>query len=157
VVDYLAGEGLVESLADEAPLVKISHRGVVEVEQSLTDPKEPTEHFVQQVIQHFHGSVGSVQTGNQNVAQVTQTAGLDSQVSELLQTLRRQIVEEFAEHRVEGIELLDGLEAEVNSETRSESRIKLYLKGLGSFAKGASKDVIVKIGTKLISDQFGLS
>ncbi len=49
-VDYLEGEGLVRSLADEGLLLEITHRGVVELEQSLLNPKESTEHFPQQVI-----------------------------------------------------------------------------------------------------------
>src|SRR6266536_2749222 len=51
IVDYLTGEGLVQRLADEAPLIRISHQGVVEVEQSLLNPQEPTEHFSAPVIQ----------------------------------------------------------------------------------------------------------
>src|SRR5947207_4816613 len=83
IVRYLAGEGLVESLADEAPLLRISHQGVVEVEDSRLNPQEQTEHFSAQVIQHFHGTVGSVQTGNQKVANVAQEMG-DSRVLEVL-------------------------------------------------------------------------
>lgn len=151
IVDYLAGEGLVESLADEAPLVRITHRGVVEVEQSLMDPKQPTEHFALQVIQNFHSVVGSVQTGNQNVANVVQNFPYESEVLALLEELRRHIVDEPAENQQQGIELLEGLEREVKAENQSKPRIKLFLQGLGTFVKETGQKVLVEIGSRLIS------
>ena len=156
IVRYLAGEGLVDSLADEAPLLRISHRGVVEVEYSRLNPREPTEHFSAQVIQHFHGTVGSVQTGNQNVANVRQEIG-DPQLVDLLREVRRHLKGETSDVQREGSELLDGLEAEVNASSPSESRIKLYLTGLGNFVKDTGKDLLVEIGSKLITNQIGLS
>jgi hypothetical protein len=156
IVRYLAGEGLVDSLADEAPLLRISHRGVVEVENSRLNPREPTEHFSAQVIQHFHGNVGSVQTGNQNVANVMQKIG-DPQLLDLLREVRRHLKGDTADVRREGSELLDGLEAEVNASSPSESRIKLYLKGLGNFVMDTGKDLLVEIGSKVITNQIGLS
>lgn len=140
IIDYLAGEGLVKSLADEGALLSITHRGVVEVEQALLNPKEPTEHFPAQVIQHFHAAVGSVQTGNQNIANVTQNVSGDARLTELLQELRRQITDQSPDRQEEGIELLEGLETEVGSRSPSESRLKLYLAGPGSFVKDAGKD-----------------
>jgi hypothetical protein len=156
IVRYLTGEGLVESLADEAPLLRISHRGVVEVEYSHMNPREPTEHFPAQVIQHFHGTVGSVQTGNQSIAHVTQEI-VNSQILDLLGELRRHLVDEPSNVRLEGSELLEGLEAEVKGSSPSESRIKLYLKGLGVFVKDTGKDLLVEIGSKLVTNQIGLS
>lgn len=150
IVDYLAGEELVESLADEAPLVRITHRGVVEVEQSLMDPKQATEHFVPQVIQHFHSFVGSVQTGNQNVANVVQNLPYEGEVLALLEELRRHIVDEPAENQQQGIELLEGLEREVSAENQSKPRIKLFLAGLGTFVKDTGQKVLVEIGSRLI-------
>jgi hypothetical protein len=155
IVDYLAGEGLVESLADEAPLLRISHRGVVEVEDSLLNPRNPTEHFAAQVIQYFNGTVGSVLTGNQNVANVRQEIA-DPQILDLLRELRRHLADERSDVHREGSELLEGLEAEVNALSPSESRINLYLKGLGAFVKDTGKDLLVEIGSKLITNQIGL-
>lgn len=44
VVEYLLNEALLEMLAF-GPVVAITHRGVVEVEQALQNPDGPTEHF----------------------------------------------------------------------------------------------------------------
>jgi hypothetical protein len=150
IVDYLAGEELVASLADEAPLVRITHRGVVEVEESLLNPKQPTEHFLSQVIQHFHGTVGAVQTGNQNVANVSQNISNEGEVAALLEELRRHIVDEPTEKQQQGMELLEGLEHEVNADNQSKPRIKLFLEGLGTFVKDTGQKVLVEIGSKLI-------
>jgi len=155
-IDYLAGEGLVDSFADQALLLQITHRGVVELEKSFLNPKEPTEHFSPKVIQHFHAPVGSVQTGNQNIANVVQNIGVDADVLELLGHLRQHIISESIEKHQEGIELLDGLESEIKIPNQSKSRIKLYLEGLGSFVKDTGKDLLVEISSRLISDQLSL-
>jgi hypothetical protein len=150
IIDYLAGEGLVESLADEGALVSITHRGVVEVEESLLNPKRSTEHFLPQVIQHFHATVAAVQTGNQNVANVIQNLPNDREVLALLDELRRHIVDEPAKNRQQGIELLEGLAHEVSAEKQSKPRIKLFLEGLGTFVKDTGQKVLVEIGSRLI-------
>ena len=153
IVDYLAGEGLIHRLATEAPLLQISHLGVTEVEQSLVNPQEPTEHFVATVIQHFHGNVGSVQTGNQSVANVIQH---DNSILELLQQLRSHLIEESPDVSRDANELLDGLQSEVTSAKPSQSRMKAYLLAMGSFVKETGKDLLVEIGSKLMRDQVGL-
>jgi hypothetical protein len=150
IVLYLAGEGLVQSLADEAPLLRITHRGVVEVEESLLNPKQSTEHFLPQVIQHFHGDVGSVQTGNQNVANVVQNLASDADMLALLRELRRHIVDEPAEKQQQGLELLEGLEIEVKAETQSKPRMKVFLEALGTFVKDTGQKLLVEIGSRLV-------
>jgi hypothetical protein len=156
IVDYLAGEGLVESLANEAPLLSITHRGVVEVEKSLLKPQEPTEHFPPQVFQLFQGPVGSVQTGNHNVANIAQNISEDSHIGELVEQLRHHIVDDTPEKQREGNELLEGLQSEVSLPSPSKSRIRLYLNGLGSFVKDTGKDLLVQIGSRVIGNQLGL-
>jgi hypothetical protein len=154
-IDYLSGEGLVESLADGVPFVKISHRGVVEVEKSITNPREPTEHFLPQVIQYFYGNVGSVQAGNQNIANVSQTIG-DPKILELVEELRRHLDNKASEFEREGNELLDGLKTEVEASTPNQSRIKLYLKGLGTFVKESGQNLLVEIASRAISKKMDL-
>jgi hypothetical protein len=154
IVDYLSGEGLVQHLADEAPLIRISHQGVVEVEQSLLNPQGSTEHFAAPVIQHYHGNVGSVQTGNAAVANVTQNIG-DREISDLLKQLRQHLADEPEASR-EGNELVDGLQAEVKANSPNRSRVRLYLKGLETFVKDSGKNLLVEIASKVISNQIGL-
>jgi hypothetical protein len=70
-LDYLAAESLV-SLDGFGPLVSLTHRGIVEIEQSINKPDRPTEHFSNQIIQHFHGPVGAIQNAPHSTANVTQ-------------------------------------------------------------------------------------
>lgn len=156
VSDYLANEGLITQQSDDGLLVRLEHRRIVEVENSITNPQSPTEHFSVQVI-NFNAPVGSVQTGNQSVANVTQNLGAEiSDITTLLKELRQHIVDDTPEKQKEGLELLEGLETEVQSPNQSESRIKLYLKELGSFVKDAGRDLIVSLSKELIKDQLGL-
>src|SRR5215204_5698821 len=45
IVDYLEGEGLLKTHSDGWELISITHRGILEVEQALSEPSQPTEHF----------------------------------------------------------------------------------------------------------------
>jgi hypothetical protein len=154
-IDYLSGEGLVESLADGVPFVRISHQGVVEVEKSITNPREPTEHFLPQVIQYFYATVGSVQTGEQSVAYVSQNIG-NPEVLQLVEMLRSHLDNGSLESEREGNELVDGLQGEVKAVSPNQSRVKLYLKGLETFMKDSGKELLVEIASKVISNQIGL-
>lgn len=57
VVEYLQGEQLVDEVAGS---VTITHIGVREVEQALSNPRQPTVHFPAAVniinVEHMHGS-----------------------------------------------------------------------------------------------------
>lgn len=70
-LNYLVEENLVK-LEAFGPMISITHRGVVEVEQSINRPEQSTEHFPTHVTQYFYASVGAVQNGSQNTAHVTQ-------------------------------------------------------------------------------------
>jgi len=64
---YLEDEGLVEQ---NDLLVIITPKGVREVEQSISNPQRPTEHFQPAVIQYFHAPIyGGVQAGGQGNVQ----------------------------------------------------------------------------------------
>jgi hypothetical protein len=88
-LDYLIGEGLVV-VRGSGPTVSITHRGIVEVEQSLRMPSAPTDHFASTTIMHFHGHVGAVQTGARSVANVLQDDRDPDSVT-ALQELRDQV------------------------------------------------------------------
>jgi hypothetical protein len=63
--DLIKGVGMGHSYS-------ITHEGVLEIESSIASPQSGTAHFVVQVIQHFHNSVGAVQTGAGSSATVSQ-------------------------------------------------------------------------------------
>lgn len=75
-IRYLEGESLIEplwSLGSGLPsAVRITHRGVREVEQALTNPNQPTQHFTPMVnITHIHGDVtgSQIQQGSPGASQ----------------------------------------------------------------------------------------
>jgi hypothetical protein len=69
ILQYLTDEGLAKRINLVA---EITHEGIREMEDSLQAPNESTTHFPAQIIQHFHGPVGAIQTGAQATANVTQ-------------------------------------------------------------------------------------
>jgi hypothetical protein len=56
VMHYLVDEGLIEFRAMPAMLA-ITHAGVVEMEQALSNPKTSTHHFPPMVTIHVHGDI----------------------------------------------------------------------------------------------------
>ena len=78
ITDYLEGEGLLEYAA-LGGWIEITHYGILEVEQALSSPQEPTEHFPP-VVNIIHvqsmthsqiqqGNIDSTQTGKWTAAQ----------------------------------------------------------------------------------------
>lgn len=70
-LSYLENEGLLVNPYDQ-PIFKITHKGVVEIERSIKFPEQRTQHFMLSVVQHFHGSVSSVQNAPNSTANVNQ-------------------------------------------------------------------------------------
>lgn len=64
ILPYLEKEGLIRYARFRT--VAIDHLGIREIEQAAKHPNRNTEHFQSTIIQHFHGTVHNVQTGNQN-------------------------------------------------------------------------------------------
>jgi hypothetical protein len=75
--------------------ISLTHKGIVEIEQSITRPQKSTEHFQSQVIQHFHATVGAVQNASDSNAVINlnlrsqhqEISGLIIKLSEVLMTL----------------------------------------------------------------------
>jgi len=149
---YLSGEGLITTKSDNGMSVYLEHLGIKEIEDSVRNPHKPTDHFPISVIQHFNAPVGSVQTGNQSIANVQQNFGAKTEeVINLLRELREHISDDSKQ---EGLALIESLEKEIKSEKPSEPTIKLFLKGIGNFVKDTGKDLFVEIGKKLISGEI---
>jgi hypothetical protein len=68
VLCYLRDEGLVK---DSDLWINFTHKGIVEIERSIKHPDRETEHFSAMVIQHFHASVGIVQTGADSTGNIS--------------------------------------------------------------------------------------
>jgi hypothetical protein len=82
-IAYLRDEGLVEQ---NGMFVSITYKGVREVEQAISNPQRPTEHFQPAVIQYFQAPIyGGVQAGDQgNVQNISVQMDLERQASTLV-------------------------------------------------------------------------
>lgn len=142
IYNYFTDEGF---FADRRVVwgVSLSHKAIVEIEQSITRPNRGTEHFPSTVIQNFNAPVGSVLTGAGSVAHVTQNFGTSaSDVMRLLQELRRDLQTLPPDERQEAIDVVDALEEEVQSPTPRKGRIKAFLGQLGTFTANTASSVL---------------
>jgi hypothetical protein len=123
--------------------VTLSHKAVVEVEQSIAHPDKGTEHFSSTVIQNFNAPVGSVHTGPHSTSYVNQNFGANvSEVLSLIRELRDTFQSLPPEQKVEALEVIDALEEEVQSPTPRMGRIKAFLGQIGSFTANTASNVI---------------
>ncbi len=110
VVDYLLSERLISATMGNH--VGITHEGVVEVEQAMSRPDRPTEHFSSMSIVNVSGNmIGSqIQSGTSNSTQ-HQEISIDSQ---------RELLEEFLAEFRKALEDKDFPKA-----ARDEARVNL--------------------------------
>jgi hypothetical protein len=142
IYGYFTSEGLFGNRGVDGG-VSLSHRAIVEIEQSITQPNRGTEHFPSTVIQNFNAPVGSVQTGSHSVAHVTQNFGSSaSEVVNLIRELRQNLQALPPDERQEAIEVVDALEEEVQSPTPRKGRIKAFLGQLGTFTANTASSVL---------------
>jgi hypothetical protein len=142
IYGYFTSEGLFGNRGVDGG-VSLSHKAIVEIEQSITQPNSGTEHFPSTVIQNFNAPVGSVQTGSHSVAHVTQNFGSSaSEVINLIRELRQNLQTLPPDQRQEAIEVVDALEEEVQSSTPRKGRIKAFLGQLGEFTANTASSVI---------------
>lgn len=156
---YLAEEGLL-TIRDEVPhavtpppYLSLTHKGIVEVEQSITNPTKPTEHFPAPVVQHiqnFHASVGAVQTGAQSTAHAIQNLGVEPpEVFRLTADLRRNLDSSPADVRESAGQLVDGLEEEFRLSQPRVVRVRAFLKELNALTDDASaKEILAKVAAR---------
>lgn len=142
-LDYLQEEYLIKEGSNERFDVFIKHAGVIEVEQSISNPAKPTEHFTTQVIQHFHGTVGAIQNAPHSTANIQQNIGADSSdVLRLIQELRQSFQSLPPEQRDDALQLVDSLQEEAQSPSPRKERMKAFLRGLGTFTIDTASNVL---------------
>jgi hypothetical protein len=140
ILNYLSTEGLVDFIP--VFMVGLTHKGLVEIEKSINQPEKSTEHFPSTIIQNFNAAVGTVQTGSHNTSNVNQNFGSSiSEVSNLLNELRNSLKELPEEQKEEAIESTDFIEGEIVSESPSKTKLKAFLKQLGTFTANTASNV----------------
>lgn len=156
---YLSEEGLL-TIEDErggspelGPYLCITHKGIVEVEQSIMSPTKATQHFPATVIQYFNDSVGAVQTGAHSTAHAVQQIGSNlPKEFKLTGDLRRSLRTLTPEMQEEAMQLIEGLEDEFRLSQPRKARVKAFLKELNELI---GKAPVRKILSKL-AEQFGV-
>ncbi|MRG93881.1 hypothetical protein [Polyangium spumosum] len=129
---WLADEGLAKF---HGSLLMIKHQGVVEIEQSREAPDEDTDHFPAAVIHqvnHFHGTVGGVQTGSHNTMSVAQQINAPAEIIGHFAALREAAQRLPEDKRSTAIEMVEGLEEEAKLDKPRKGRVESYGKTLVS-------------------------
>lgn len=144
---YLTDKGLLEMRSVGS--VNLTHRGIVELEDSIRQPRRPTQHLTPAVIQqHFHAPVGAVQNAANSAAHVAQNVGVDaSALLSLIAQLRVALPALPAGQRREAGDLVDGLEAEAKT-SGNASRMRAFA---GALAKSAGATAVQESVKKLIA------
>jgi hypothetical protein len=150
-MNYLEAKGLLEAKTMGAAdgFSEITHRGILEVEQSVKNPGKATSHFqvpvIQQVTQHFHSNVGAVQMGGNSIATVNQNAGIDLvEFLRLIQQVKEAVKTLPPAQQQEADGLIQLIEEEAKSENRNLLKIKSYARSLLPFTKEVVKEVVIE-------------
>jgi len=148
-LDWIEEAGLIQNRAIGG-VYSITARGKRAYEEQFR-PRSPVAAALPSVIQTFHGPVGSVQTGNQNTAQVMQQVGTSiSEVLAFVDAIRLQAQLLPAHVRDEAIEQVENLKEELSGPNKP-SRVKAALlalwHGTKTFVEFAPK--VIELGAKV--------
>ncbi len=113
IVQYLVDEYLVKSLDDASSRIQITHKGVVEIEQALSEPEKPTEHFLP--IVNYINNTG----GNMSGVQILQGSTQSSQTQTITQE-QTDSIKEFVKLFNEKLEEIPFASEEDKQEAISE-------------------------------------
>ncbi len=144
LAQYLINEGLLEARA-LGGAIGISHQGVVEVEEALTNPNKSTEHFLPVNIINVQTMTNSViqQGSNQSSQSVNITSkginDLKSFISELKTSIDKLQLE--AEKHSELLSEIATLEAQANSPKPKVSIIGETLVTIRSILEGVAGNI----------------
>jgi len=135
---YLSEEGLLRIEDDEGsgrpphgPYLCLTHKGIVEVEQSITNPTKATPHFAATVMHNYNASVGAVQTAPYSTAHALQNLGVEfPKAFKYTEDLRHKISLLPPEVQESVTQLVEGLEDEFRLSQPRKARVRAFLKEL---------------------------
>jgi hypothetical protein len=141
IAQYLIDEGLLEARG-LGGTIGISHEGVLEVEEALSNPDKPTQHFLPLNIIHVHTMNNSViQQGTTNSTQnITITSDNISDLKSFLNDLKiaLQKMQLSVDAQGEVLAEITTLEAQTNSPKPKRTIIGEALKSLRSILEGVA-------------------
>jgi hypothetical protein len=90
IVRYLSNEGLINRVT--AKSITIAHHGIIELEDALTKPDQPTEHFPPNVVQYIISAQqiinSPIQQGTVDSAIITLPSSISGDMQEFIETLK---------------------------------------------------------------------
>lgn len=90
IVRYLSNEGLINRVT--AKSITIAHPGIIELEDALTKPDQPTEHFPPNVVQYIISAQqiinSPIQQGTVDSAIIALPSSISGDIQEFIETLK---------------------------------------------------------------------
>lgn len=146
IVTYLRDEGLIEVKCDRPTLIAISHEGIVEVEEFLSNPDRPTQHFLPVNIINVN------QMTNSNIQQASpeakQVVTFDESKYEELKEVIRSLKESIDQLGLEPQQKpefqadIQMIEAQMASSKPKATIITERLGSIGRILEGATSSVL---------------
>lgn len=154
IVDYLADEGLIKRLTMHA--IGITHEGVVEMEAAISNPEEPTEHFlpvniinVGQMVNSNIMQDSSHSIQNVNIVSSIQRDDVKKFLAELKENMQNLNLSETAENDISAE--ISTIESQLTSSKPKGSILKECLSSIRSILEKAAGGVLAHtLITKLL-------
>ncbi len=145
VYQYLKGEGLLEPFA-LGGAIKITHYGVVQIEEALSNPEKPTHYFPPINIIYVHTMNNSqIQQGTQNSSQsLSITQNEKDRIVELIKEIRNHVSSLPDENKKDIEGDLETIEAQLKTSSPKKSIIKESLNSLRNILEQTGATVIAQ-------------
>jgi hypothetical protein len=151
-VSYLEKEGFLIIATENreglpaARYLRLTHKGILEVERSIDGLTEAKEHVTPTTIQYFHDC--SVQTGHHSSSISTQTIGANA--AEVLRLIGQPRKHFPPKERRVALEVVDALKEEIKCDNPRSGKLKALLSKLGYFAIKPSAEELVAMVAKIV-------
>jgi hypothetical protein len=142
IAQYLNGEGLIEHVTLSGDIA-ITHYGVVQVEDALTNPEQPSQYFpaVNNIININHMTGSQIQQGTSQSTQMITVSNIDSEtISTFINEFNNKLPELQldVENQKEAEADISTVEAQLKSPKPKHSIISECLKSLRSILENAA-------------------
>ena len=154
IVDYLTNEGLIEPKA--LGVIAITHDGIIEIEDSQSDPDSPTRHFLPVNVIHIEnmnnsaiqqGTSYSTQTNNFNVDKTGDLKRIITEIENIKEqiTLDRLVFDELVCE-------IDTVKSQIKSPKPKNIVVIESLKSIRSILEGVAGNTVTPIIIGMINN-----
>ncbi len=156
IVTYLANERLIQKITTKA--MGITHRGLIEIENALTKPDQPTEHFPPNVVQYIISAQqitnSPIQQGTVDSTIIAFPSGISDDVQEFIETLKRILPDlpVSSEDKAEAIAEIATIESQLQSPRPKRNIIRTSLEAV----KRILQDIPANVAANIIAANLPL-